>query len=266
MLDNPTIDGLRALRLDAMAAALAEQREQAGYAGLGFEERLGLLVDRELAERATRRVQRSLKAARLRLPATIEDIDFHHPRGLDRAQILNLAQAHWAGHHRSIVITGPTGSGKTYLACALAHSAIRSGHTALYLRSPRMLDELAIARGDGRLARLLAAWARISVLVLDDLLLRPLTPDQAADLLEVIEDRAGLRSVIVTSQLPVPMWHQAVGDPTIADAALDRILHDAERIELTGESMRRAASAATSGGQQARPAAKAAPSQGKDRS
>jgi DNA replication protein DnaC len=240
MLNHATIDGLRQLRLHAMAAALADQNDQASYTGLGFDERLGLLVDRELAARATRRVQRSLKTARLRVPAAVEDIDFRHPRGLDRARILNLAQAHWAAAGRAIVITGPTGSGKTYLACALAHAAIRNGCTALYQRAPRMLDDLAIARGDGRLALLLASRARLSVLVIDDLLLRPLTADQAADLLEVIEDRAGLRATIVTSQLPVAMWHQALGDPTIADAALDRLLHNAERIELTGESMRRA--------------------------
>jgi DNA replication protein DnaC len=239
MLTSATIDGLKALRLDAMAAALAEQGEQAGYAGLGFDERLGLLVDRELTARANRRLERHLKTARLRVPATVEDVDFRHPRSLDRAQILDLAQGRWAQHHRAVVITGPTGSGKTYLACALAHAAIRNGHTALYQRAPRMLDELAIARGDGRLARLFAAWARISVLVIDDLLLRPLTPDQAADLLEVIEDRAGLRATIVTSQLPVAMWHGAIADPTIADAALDRLLGSADRIILTGESMRR---------------------------
>lgn len=239
MLVNTTIEGLKTLRLDAMAAALAEQHEQAAYSGLGFEERLGLLVDRELTERSSRRLERCLKTARLRAPATVEDIDFRHPRGLDRAQILTLAQAHWAQHHHAIVITGPTGAGKTYLACALAHSAIRHGHTALYLRAPRMFDDLAIARADGRLSRLMAAWARTGVLVIDDFLLRPLTSDQAADLLEVIEDRARLRATIVTSQLPVSHWHEAIGDPTIADAALDRLLENAHRIELAGESMRR---------------------------
>ena len=243
MLLNTTIEGLKTLRLDAMAAALAEQHGQAAYSGLGFEERLGLLVDRELTERSSLRLQRCLKTARLRTPATVEDIDFHHPRGLDRARILTLAQAHWATHHQPVVITGPTGAGKTYLACALAHSAIRHGHTALYLRAPRMFDDLAIARADGRLSRLMATGARTGVLVIDDLLLRPLTADQAADLLEVIEDRARLRATIVTSQLPVSHWHEAIGDPTIADAALDRLLENAHRIELAGESMRQAAPA-----------------------
>ena len=246
MLDSATIDGLKALRLDAMAAALAEQREQASYTGLGFDERLGLLVDRELTARASRRMDRCLKAARLRSPAVVEDIDFRDPRGLDRARSSTWPRPTGpaTARHRD---HRPTGTGKTYLACALAHAAIKNGHTALYQRAPRMLDELAIARGDGRLARLLATWARVSVLVIDDLLIRPLTSEQGAELLEVIEDRAGLRATIITSQLPVAMWHQAIADPTIADAALDRILDNAERIELSGESMRRAPAAASPG-------------------
>ena len=263
MLTATTIDGLKALRLDAMAAALAEQRDQPGYAGLGFEERLGLLVDRELTERTNRRIQRCLKTARLRAAATMEDIDFHHPRGLDRGQVLALAEAHWVASCQAVLITGPTGAGKTYLACALAHAAIRRGHTALYLRGPRMLDDLAIARADGRLSRLLATWARISVLILDDLLLRPLTSDQAADLLEVIEDRARLRATIITSQLPVALWHQAIGDPTIADAILDRTLEKANRIELSGQSMRRPAAAAPPAAEPASPAAAQPPEPGR---
>jgi DNA replication protein DnaC len=238
MLDNKTMDGLYALRLPAMAAGLAEQTGQATYQGLSFEQRLGLLVDRELTEREDRRIGRYLKAAKLKSGAVIEDIDFRAPRGLERAQVLGLADAGWVKAHHNIAIVGPTGVGKTFLACALANAAVRRGYSALYMRGPRMLDELAIARSDGRFARLLASWARVEVLVIDDFLLRPLNPDQAADTLEVIEDRAGLRSTLLTSQLPVTMWHEAMGDPTIADAVLDRLLQGAQRVELQGESMR----------------------------
>ncbi len=184
-----------------------------------------------------------LKAAKLKLPAVIEDIDFRGPRGLERHTIAQLGECHWVKEHQVVLIVGPTGVGKTYLACALAHSAIRHNHTALYLRAPRMFDELAIARADGRLSRLMAAWARIDVLVIDDFLIRPLSSEQAADLLEVIEDRAQLRSTVLTSQLPVAAWHEAIGDPTIADAVLDRLLERANRIELGGESLRRTDSA-----------------------
>jgi DNA replication protein DnaC len=189
MLNNQTIEGLNALRLAAMAAGLAEQRERADYQALSFEERLGLLVDRELAERDTRRLSRYLKQAKLRTNAVVEDVDFRRRRGLDRAQFLGLAEAGFVKNHHDIVIVGPTGLGKTYLACALANSAIRRGHNALYLRGPRMLEELSIARVDGRFGRLMASWSRVDVLVIDDFLLRPLDSDQAADMLEVIEDR-----------------------------------------------------------------------------
>lgn len=198
-----------------------------------------MLVDRELTERANRRLQRVLKAARLRFPATIEAIDFRRPRGLERAQIMTLAESHWVDAHHSVIIVGAAGLGKTYLGCALAEAAIRRGHSALYLRGPRLLDEIAIARAEGRLARLLTQWARIDVLLVDDFLIRPLAPDQAADMLEVIEDRVQRRSTIVTSQLPVAMWHQALGEPTVADGLLDRLLEHVHRIELSGESMRR---------------------------
>jgi DNA replication protein DnaC len=222
LLDNKTIDGL--------------------YQALSFEERLGLLVDKELTDREDRRVSRYLRSAKLRTGAVVEDIDFHRQRGLERSVVLGLAASGWVQAHHNLAIVGPTGAGKTFLACALANSAVRHGHTALYLRAPRMLDELAIARADGRFPRLLATWARTDVLVIDDFLLRPLTPDQAADILEVVEDRSGLRSTVLTSQLPVAMWHDAVGDPTLADAVLDRLLENLQRVELQGDSMRKTSS------------------------
>ena len=239
MLTSPTLDKLFSLNLAGMARALAEQRESPAYAELPFEDRLGLLVDREATERENRRLERYLRAARLRVAASIEDIDFRAARGLDRSVLLELAASRWVAAHQQVLVTGPTGVGKTYLACALAGAAIRAGHTALYLRVPRLLTELATARLDGRLPRLLAAWARLEVLVLDDFALQPLTDAQAADLLEVIEDRAGLRSTIVTSQLPVALWHEGLGEPTVADAICDRLLAGAHRIELSGASLRR---------------------------
>ncbi len=239
MLTTQTIDGLYALKLPAMAAGLTEQREQPAYTELSFEERLGLLVDREITERENRRLERYRKLAKLRTNAVVEDVDFRRRRGLDRASFMNLAEAGFVKNHHDVVIVGPTGLGKTFLACSLANSAIGRGHNALYLRASRMLDELAVARVDGRFQRLTAAWARIDVLVIDDFLLRPLSSEQAADVLEVIEDRHGLRSTIFTSQLPVAMWHAALGDPTVGDAFLDRVLQRVHRIELEGESMRR---------------------------
>jgi len=239
VLTSPTLDKLFALNLAGMARALAEQRETPAYAELPFEDRLGLLVDREATERENRRLERYRRAAKLRLSAAIEDVDFRAARGLDRGVLLDLAASRWVAARQQVLITGPTGVGKTYLACALADAAIRAGHSALYLRVPRLLTELATARLDGRLPRLLAAWARIDVLVLDDFALQPLTDAQAADLLEVIEDRAGLRSTIVTSQLPVALWHEGLGEPTVADAICDRLLAGAHRIELSGASLRR---------------------------
>lgn len=259
MLTNPTIEGLHSLKLPGMARGLLEQREHPDYHSLGFEERLGMLVDRELTERQNRRLERMLKAAHLRLSATVEGVEFARPRGLGRAQILSLAESHWVGNHQSLLIVGATGLGKTYLGCALANAAVRRGYSALYLRGPRLHDEIALARADGRLPRLMAAWARTDVLLVDDFLLRPLSPDQAADVLEVIEDRVGLRSTIVTSQLPVAMWHEALGEPTVADGILDRLLESVHRIELSGESMRRGKVKTAGDGDQPEPGEPTAP-------
>ena len=213
--------------------------EQSQYHELSFEERLGLLVDREVAVRDNRRLATRLKAARLRQPASVEDLDFRVPRGLDRGLVLSLAQAGWVESHHNLLLSGPTGVGKSFIACALAQAAIRRGHTALYVRAPRLLADLSLARGDGRYHRLLAQLARVALLVLDDFLLTPVSVEQARDLLEVIEDRSQLRSTMVASQLPVESWHGAIADPTLADAILDRLIQSSHRITLKGPSMRR---------------------------
>ena len=240
MLVQQTIQKLEAIGLGAMASGLREQLENSSqYLELSFEDRLGLLVDKEADWRDTRRLASRLKAAKLRHAATVEDIDFRAPRGLDRALILSLAQAGWVRDHHQLLLTGATGCGKSFIACALAHAAIRQGHSALYIRTPRLLDDLALTRADGRYARLLGQLQRVSLLVLDDLLLTPATIEQCRDLLEVIEDRAQLRSTLVASQLPVEAWHGAMADPTLAEAILDRLLHQAHRITIKGPSMRR---------------------------
>ena len=239
MLMTPTLDKLTALNLTGMARALHEQMEGSEYQALSFDERLGLLVDRETQDRSNRRLERNLKTAKLRNIACIEDIDFRKPRGLERGLILGLADASWVKGHQNLLVTGPTGVGKTFVACALAQAAVRNGHTALYQRAPRLLDDLSIAHGDGRWARVMTALARVDVLLIDDVAIRPLTADQASDLLEVIEDRALRRATIVTSQLPVAEWHPSLGEPTVADAILDRLTHNARRIEMRGESLRR---------------------------
>src|ERR687883_711592 len=241
MLINQTLDKLDALGLFGMALGLREQLESTQYLNLSFEERLGVLVDREAEARDGRRLALRLKAAKLRQEATVEDIDFRTPRGLDRSVIMSLAQAGWVAAHHNLLISGPTGAGKSFIASALTHAAIRRGHTGLYLRTSRLLAELALSRGDGRYIRRLAQLARIGVLVLDDFLLTPPNVIEAKDLLEVIDDRSQVRSILVVSQLPVEAWHPALagGDPTLADAILDRLVQNAPRLALTGSSMRR---------------------------
>ena len=206
---------------------------------LTFEERLGLLVDRERVERQNRMAASRLRRARLKQPAVAEDIDYRHPRGLDRAVFRRLLTGDWVNAHQNVLITGPTGVGKTYLACALANAACRQGQTALYQRLPRLFEELAVARGDGRYARLMTSLARVDVLILDDWGLALLDDERRRDLLELLDERYQTRSTIITSQLPVAHWHDALGDPTLADAILDRLVHHAHPLNLDGESLRR---------------------------
>lgn len=239
MLKHPTLDKLQALRLPGMLKALTEQQQMPDINSLGFEERLGLLVDREMTERENRRLATRLKKASLRQSASLEDLDFKSSRGLDRALILSLVACTWITRGINVLICGPTGVGKSYLACALAHKACLQGYSALYLRLPRLFEELRLAKADGRYGKLMLAYAKTDLLVLDDLGLAPMADPQRRDLLELLEDRYGKRSTIVTSQLPVSAWHEAIGDPTFADAILDRLIHNAHKIELKGDSMRK---------------------------
>lgn len=240
MLLNPTIAKLEALGLGAMAAGLARQLETPGpWSELSFEDRLGLLADAEADARDSRRLVNRLKAAKLRYPAVLEDIDFRAPRGLERATIASLAGAGWVTRGHNVLITGATGCGKSFIACALAHGALRQGHTALYVRTPRLIEELARGRADGRYVRTLAGLARVSLLVLDDFLLSPAPVEACRDLLEVIEDRAERRSTVVASQLPVDKWLSAMADPTLGEAILDRLCAASHRIAMKGPSQRR---------------------------
>lgn len=239
MLNNQTLEKLHALKLHGMADAFREQLQQPACDPLSFAERFGLLVDRQWDWKEEARMKRYLRAARLKLPACIEDIDFRTPRGIDRAVLMGLASCDWVRHHRNVLVTGPTGVGKTFIACTLAHKACREGYRALYIRCPRLFQQLSLARADGSYGKLLARIAKVHVLLIDDLGLAPMTDMDRRDLLEVIEDRHGCASTIVTSQLPLELWHDNVGDPTLADAILDRLIHNAHKIELKGASMRK---------------------------
>ncbi len=240
MLNEHTLDQLRRLRLDGMVRAIEEQSASTAAAALAFDERFTLLVQREIAWRDDRRVQRLLKAARLKVSsACIEEINWRANRSLDRALIAALAGGDWLRQTQNCLITGATGSGKTWLACALAHQAARSGFSVLYTRAARLFDELQVAHGDGSFARRLAQLARLDLIVIDDFALAPMSAPERNDLLELLDDRVGTRSTLITSQLPLKAWHTYLDDPTLADAILDRIVHSSHKIDLkTTKSLR----------------------------
>jgi len=239
MLTAPTMEHLQALKLDAMAAAWTAQQQHADLTALAFDERLGLLVEAEHLSRDNRKLARRLKEAKLRIPqACLEDLEYAPRRELDRPLIRQLATGRWIAEHRNVLITGATGVGKTYVACALGQHACRQGHRTIYRRMPRFFQELALARADGSYAIVLARLARVDVLILDDWGLAAVTDVQRQDLLEVMEDRDATRSTIITSQLPRDQWHAYLGDPTIADAVLDRLVHNAFTLTLKGPSRR----------------------------
>lgn len=239
MNDALTIERLYDLRLGAMAEAFAEEAKRSGDPELSFAERFGLLVERQWATREEGRLARRLKAAQLRMEASVEEVDLRSPRGLDRGAFLELAELGFMRRAGNVIITGATGLGKTYLACALADRALRRGHTAHYRRVPKLIFELALARADGSYLKTLEKLAKVELLVLDDWGLAQVEGQAANDLMDVVDDRAGVRSTVIASQLPVSDWHHLIADPSIADAVLDRLVHRSVRIELTGESLRR---------------------------
>jgi len=239
LLNHPTLDQLHALGLEGMAKAFAEIDAKSEANDLGHREWLGLLLDREASWRRDKRLVARLRYAKLRQQACVEDVDYRSPRGLDRALFQKLALGDWIGAHDNLALIGPTGVGKSWLASALGHNACRDNRSVLYHRVPKLFEELALARGDGRHPRILRNLGRADLLILDDWGLEPLDAGARHDLLEILEERYGRRSTVITSQLPVDRWHEVVNDPTYADAIMDRLVHNAHRIELTGESMRR---------------------------
>jgi DNA replication protein DnaC len=240
MLTNPTLGQMQALGLPGMAAAYRDMADQPNAEELTREEWLGLMLDREASLRADRRLTNRLRAARLRFAeAAIEDIDFTTPRGLDRRTVMALAQGDWLKARDNLIVTGHTGTGKTWLACAFGRQAARQDHSVFYVRTPRLLEDLAMARLDGRFPRLVDKLAKVQLLILDDWGTHRFTDQQRLDLLEICEERYRRRSTLITAQVPVVQWHDLIGQATIADAILDRIVHNAYRITLTGESMRK---------------------------
>jgi DNA replication protein DnaC len=240
MLTQQTVSQLKALKFDGMARAFEEQLGLTASSSLSFEERFGIVVDREMAWRDTRRLERLLKAAKLKNPqACVEDVEFRQSRGIDQRMIATLAGCDWVRHAQNLILTGPTGAGKTWIACAFGQQACRQGFSVFYVRVGRLFEELKIAHGDGSFSRRLAQLAKVDVLLLDDWGLQDLDQGARNDLLEVLDDRVGTRSTVITSQLPLEHWHAWLQDPTLADAILDRLVHQAHKLPLKGESMRK---------------------------
>lgn len=239
MLINPIINKMQELRLSSMAKAFKEQLEQPLMAELSFEERLGLLIDMEMTARENRRLQGRLKKARLQLSACLEDIDYQSTRNLDKSLLATLSQCQWVASHQNILIVGPCGTGKTFLGCAFAHKACLLGYTAHHYRIGRLLSDLHLNKRDGQYSKRMTELSKTDVLILDDFGLASLADEQRRDLLEILDDRHDKRSTIVTSQVPVKLWHETIGNVTLADAILDRLVHNAYKIELKGDSMRK---------------------------